>query len=212
MSVHLKELQNNEENEEKKLAETFSQLNSCLKSKNKDKLLDQVFNFVNENRKHDISFLRAGIKNTMCRSLTYNSLTDLDVNEAIENIVSNPNSQDDPESQLRFNLLSSGPPRSNYSTNVSNASFNALLSQNLEIKDEVLKIMMVGSSMVGKSLLISKFIDQGFREEGYVYFSTSGMEIKKICVKLNDKNVRIEFYDTDAAIHSKEITNSNESY
>ena len=134
-------------------------------------------------------------------------MSDLDVNQALESIIAAAHSNID-NNHMHFNYLSQSG-KSAESTMPSNNSFNILLSQNLEIKDEVLKVMILGSSMVGKTLLLSAFLDNFFNEESYVYFPTSGMEIKKIGLKLNEKKVRVEFYDTDATIHQKEITNSN---
>lgn len=142
----------------------------------------------------------------MSRSLTYNSLTDLDVNEALQNIIASSNNSED-NNHINFNYLTQSG-KSMCSTNSSNKSINTILSQNLEIKDEVLKVMLIGSSTVGKTLLLSSFLDNSFDEKNYIYFPTSGMEIRKIVLKINDKNVRIEFYDTDVNIHQKEITNS----
>ena len=196
---------NSEEIEEKKLTDAFNQLNSCFKknNNNKEEVLDRVLNFFKENYNYDVSILRAGYRNILTRSLTYIRLSDLNVNHALESIIANSRSNEE-ENHIHFNYLS----QSGNSTETSNSNFSTLLSQNIEIKDEVLKIMIIGSSMVGKTLLLSSFLDYNFDEKSYVYFPTSGMEIKKIVLKLNEKNVRIEFYDTDTNIHQKDITNS----
>jgi hypothetical protein len=144
----------------------------------------------------------------MTRSLTYDSLSDLNVNEAIESIITPPRVFEENDPHCYYNSFSNFSCKSFISTNSSDNDFNTLLSQNLEIKDEVLKIMIIGCSMVGKTLLLSNFLDGSFIETNYVYFPTSGMEIKKVVLKLNDKKVRIEFYDTDVNIHQKEIINS----
>ena len=143
----------------------------------------------------------------MSRSLTYDSLTDLDVNEAIESIISSKNEK---FNKINFNYLNYNRNES-LSTIASNSStFQTLLSQNLEINHDDLKIMIIGSSMVGKTAILSSFLDT-LQESSYDYCPTSGMEIKKIFLKLNEKNVRIQFYDTDMHIHQKqkEITKSN---
>jgi len=171
-------------------------LNQCYKEKNKEKALDNFFNLIKGDKKYDGLFLRTG---NMSRSLTYNSLTDLDVNEALDCLFSSQNEE------MRFNYLSE-VNNSAMSTEASKNNLSTLLSQNMEMKDEVLKIMMIGSNMIGKTALLSSFTDSSFDLNKYVYFPTLGMEIKKIFLKLNEKNVKIEFYDTDMNIHQKDIT------
>jgi len=141
--------------------------------------------------------LFAGKKHNLSRSLTYDSLADVDVNEAIESIISSQNDK------IQYNYLNDNRNES-LSTITSNSNtFKALLSQNLEINYEELKIMIIGSSMVGKTAILSSFFDDK-QESNYVYYPTSGMEIKKIILKLNEKNVRVQFYDTDMHIHQKQ--------
>lgn len=189
------------------MTDAFDQLYNGFKTKDKDKVLDYVFNYCIEKNNYEISFIRKGLKNQTTRSLTYDSLSDLDVNGAIESIIT-PQINEENDPHCYNNSFSNLSCKSLISTNSSDNNFNTLLSQNLEIKDEVLKIMMIGSSMVGKTILINNYLESSFLESKYVYFPTFGMEIKKIVLKLNDKKVRIEFYDTDVNIHQKEIINS----
>jgi len=192
-----KETSNPEEKEERQLIESMNELKNCYKSKNKEKALDNFFNLIKGDKKYDGLFLRNG---NMSRSLTYNSLTDLDVNEALDCLFS-PQTE-----EMRFNYLSE-VGNSMLSGSTQPNTLSTLLSQNLEIKDEVLKIMVIGSSMIGKTALINSFIEgNNFDAKKYVYYPTNGMEIRKDFLKLNQKNVKIEFYDTDKQIHQKDIT------
>lgn len=98
---------------------------------------------------------------------------------------------------------------SNFSCNSSNSNSswstqlsNELFVQNLECEEEVLKVMMIGSTHIGKTLLINNFLDTRRNK----YEPSSGLEIKKKIVNILNKNVRIEFYDTDANFHLKDTS------
>jgi polynucleotide 5'-kinase involved in rRNA processing len=68
--------------------------------------------------------------------------------------------------------------------------------QNLEIFEDVLKVMVLGDKCSGKSLLISKLLNKGKSN----YIPTTILEINNKIVKLLGKFVKIEFFDTSANI------------
>jgi hypothetical protein len=113
------------------------------------------------------------------------------------------------ESFKKNSILSSVSNFSNFSNHSSHSSSswstqlsNELFAQNLECEEEVLKIMMIGSTQIGKTLLINNFLEM----RRNIYEPSSGLEIKKKIEKILNKNVRIEFYDTDANFHLKDTS------
>jgi len=82
-------------------------------------------------------------------------------------------------------------------------SINNLIKENIEINDELLKVMMIGMTKIGKTSLVNTFTGEENEEE---YEPTNGIDIKKTMIRLNERNVRIEFIDTSQEIHSKELT------
>ena len=62
--------------------------------------------------------------------------------------------------------------------------------------------MMIGSTQIGKTLLINNFLEM----RRNMYEPSSGLEIKKKIAKILNKNVRIEFFDTDANFHLKDTS------
>jgi len=164
------------------------------------------------------------------RSMSNNSITDISVKDILDSIVKFNKEEDECENKndsKNVSDTSSGKGgnthglnfkgrnsfKKNSVENVSHQSCNSnsswstqlsneLLAQNLECEEEVLKVMMIGSTHIGKTHLIDSFLE--FRRNRYE--PSSGLEIKKKIVKIIDKNVRIEFYDTDANFHLKDTS------
>jgi hypothetical protein len=80
----------------------------------------------------------------------------------------------------------------------------SFLLQNLEIFEDVLKVMVLGDKCSGKSLLISKLLNKGKNN----YFPTTSLEIHNKIVKLFGKFVKIELFDTSANILSDSLIKS----
>jgi hypothetical protein len=95
---------------------------------------------------------------------------------------------------------------SNVSTNdcVDDIKMQSFLLQNLEIFEDVLKVMVLGDKCSGKSLLISKLLNKGKNN----YFPTTSLEIHNKTVKLLGKFVKIELFDTSANILSDSLIKS----
>jgi small GTP-binding protein len=55
------------------------------------------------------------------------------------------------------------------------------------------KIVILGSSGVGKSAIVHRLIDGNFREESQ---STVGVEFKPFVIPVNDQNVKLQIWDT----------------
>ena len=71
--------------------------------------------------------------------------------------------------------------------------------------DKKLKIMVLGESMVGKTSLINRYINDKF--EGR-YLCTIGIDFKPKIIKKNDKDVKIQIWDTAGQERYRNITKS----
>jgi tRNA U34 5-carboxymethylaminomethyl modifying GTPase MnmE/TrmE len=82
---------------------------------------------------------------------------------------------------------------------------NPVLSKNIDIVDDVLKLVLIGDHKVGKSLFINKLL----YEEGKIdignYNKTKSFEIKKKIIKLLGKHIRLELFDTNCEIVDSEM-------
>ena len=65
------------------------------------------------------------------------------------------------------------------------------------------KIVVVGSSGVGKSAMVQRLIDGTFREEGQ---STVGVEFKSFICPLEDQSVKLQIWDTAGQERFKSVS------
>lgn len=159
------------------------------------------------------------------RAMSNNAIHQFRVKEALEAIISKKDFDEDEEernSQCQLNerihpitedhfCNQRNPISSHIKFSTKNNSLNSnstsystinkeVLMQNVECEEEFIKVMVVGSTHIGKTKLINNFLE--CRKNKYI--PSSGLEIKKKIVKLLSKTVRIEFFDTDANFHMKE--------
>jgi len=210
----LKSSSHKEEKEKVELTKALKTLNESIKNQDKEEFVEFLFNYLKENSKigkeneneniekyKDELILNAGFNKNFPRSLTQMSLHSLNVNEAVSSLIS--------KEEIKKLNSKNNKIESIISTNPN--SLQSLITQNLEIQTEILKIMMIGISKIGKSKLIDNFINKAAMdmdtEAKDLYIPTIGMDIKKIIMKILDKSVKIEFYDTDMSINFKETTN-----
>lgn len=71
-------------------------------------------------------------------------------------------------------------------------SLESLVMQNLELYEEVLKIMVIGEKCTGKSLFISKLMSTPIHS----YVPTKNLEIQSTVLKVGSKYVKLELFDT----------------
>jgi hypothetical protein len=141
----------------------------------------------------------------MARSITFSNLESLNINF-------------DLIKSLDYNSLSS-ESTSHYSFN--SIFINPLFKNNLDIVDDVMKLMVIGETRVGKTLFISKFFEEegvnsnpngndiNSKESLSEYIHTNSLEIKKKMVKLLGKNICLEMWDTNIEILANEISKGN---
>lgn len=190
------------EEDEMDLIENFKKINLSFKTKNKELFIDNVSLIYQQilreknNYKEFSSVMKekdeTNLKKKISRSLTFHTLNNL--NFDFESLHQN-------YSQNSF-----------YSTCISskNNSINSILgepilSSNINLVDDVLKIMVIGDSKVGKTLLINKILNKKV-ENGYTH--TYSFEIKKKVIKLLGKFIKLELWDTNNEITNSEIITS----
>ena len=92
--------------------------------------------------------------------------------------------------------------------------FESILYKNIDFCDEIIKILVIGDKMVGKSTLIRQ-IDlhnnlnlNDIKEYDTDYYPTLSMDIHKICINLNNRKIRVEMFDTNKKINMSPIFQS----
>ena len=80
----------------------------------------------------------------------------------------------------------------------------SILLQNLEIYEDVIKVMVLGDKCTGKSLLVSKLLNKGKQN----YVPTKSLEINHRIFKLFGKFVKIELFDTCSNILTDSLIKS----
>ena len=79
------------------------------------------------------------------------------------------------------------------------------LVKNTKSYDVQLKLMIIGDSTVGKSSLISRFVDGNFLTS---LTSTIGVDFKVKLVEIGDLRVRLQIWDTAGQERYRAITSS----
>ena len=72
-----------------------------------------------------------------------------------------------------------------------------------EIEDYSIKIIIVGDSGVGKSNILSRYVQGEFLQESK---TTVGVELSIKTYKINDKHIKVHFWDTAGQERYKSIT------
>ena len=75
----------------------------------------------------------------------------------------------------------------------------SFISQNLIVYDELVKLIVIGNKSVGKSLFIKKLSNEEMNGP------TMTLEINKTIVNVNNKKVKLEFFDTNTQIINSSI-------
>jgi Ras-related protein Rab-1A len=71
--------------------------------------------------------------------------------------------------------------------------------------DHLFKFVIVGNSAVGKSAIFSRFTEDTFNEN---FLSTIGVDFKFKTIKLGDKNIKLQIWDTAGQCRFRTITNT----
>lgn len=79
------------------------------------------------------------------------------------------------------------------------------ISETLEKDDNIIKIVIVGDSGVGKSNILSRFTQDDFNQESK---PTVGVELSERTIKIEDKIIKIHIWDTAGQEKFKSITSA----
>jgi len=200
--------------DETNFIDSFDKINFSVKTKDKSQFihhLSSVYGFLLKEKKTNIdeeiieqrdsranSKASRGNNKTpiLIRSNTYSDLESLNINfDAIRS--------------LDYTSLSS----ESTSNNSFNSIFiNSVLKNNLNIVDDVMKLIVIGDFKVGKTFFINKFFadengngnENSFSSREYVH--TTSLEIKKKIVKLLGKNICLEMWDTNCEMLANEMS------
>ena len=69
--------------------------------------------------------------------------------------------------------------------------------------DHMVKLIIIGDSGVGKTNMIMKFCDQGFRDN---YIATIGVDFKVKTIQIDDKKFKLQIWDTAGQERFRNIT------
>lgn len=191
------------EEEENDLYSTIDKLNKCYKGSNEnciDFLYDYFKESLNDFKKRGLSTSKQPQNHLIFysnrkddRSLSLNDVSSLKTKEILETIIANSKSTTD-----SVNLGTTSPLD----------MMDQLLSKNLEIYDEVLKIMMIGKKDSGKSLFIHAVRNKG-STEGWSKWPIESYQIIRENIKFFEKKLCLEFLYTDENFHKNIIAKSN---
>ncbi len=179
----------------------IKKMNTSYKAKDKFKFLDEVTNiyrhFLKEKPSNPSKSIMVKSESTsssspspskkISRAFTFDNLDSMtiDFNNLIEDV----------------GLFSVSSIENSHKSSILN---DPILSKNINIIDEVMKFMIIGDVEVGKSYFIDKCINSNSGKKPYV--PTSSFGIKKKNIRLLDKHIQIEFWDTNSEILNSEIS------
>ena len=69
--------------------------------------------------------------------------------------------------------------------------------------DHMVKLIIIGDSGVGKTNMIMKFTEQGFRDN---YIATIGVDFKVKTIQVDDKKLKLQIWDTAGQERFRNIT------
>ena len=201
--------------EETNFMDSIEKINFSVKTKDKSQFLHHLSNVYgyllkeNTNIKEE-GYLetrenRADTKSTrnetkkisgkLTRSITFSDLESLNIDFDVIKSLDNNSLSNEVTSSNSFNSI----------------LINPLFKCNLNIVDDVMKLIVIGDDKVGKTLFINRFFDEensnnSNNQHPIEYTHTKSLEIKKKTVKLFGKNICLEMWDTNTEIMANEIS------
>jgi hypothetical protein len=172
LSLKEPSLKEMEQIEEEKLLDCLNQMNMSFKCKDKKYFLETINNlythspelnsniFKNDNNNENYSKIKFNIGK---RSLSFDGIDNIEANIKL-NMKTNRSkmtkqSYDTNESSISFQSTYFSSFNDN-SNSKQNSSLENLITQNLVIADEVLKLLVLGDRAVGKSLLLNQIVNK----------------------------------------------------
>ena len=207
------------EQDEDYLLGSLAKINESIKSRDKKLFLENITNFYQNNLKdyndknikkikelkEKKNFLKNNKKelreedeyNKFCRSVSFQSIQNLDVNF---------NNLENKLDIFSFNsLFSTHSSKFLEKSSINFFNNDPILSQNIMHAEKNVKILMIGEEKVGKSYFINKFLKN---EQVKDYIHTDSLEISKKIITLVNKCVKLEIYDTNVEILNSQLFKS----
>ncbi len=185
--------------DEEKLLLHLESLNTSFKNKNKKDFIMTVTDlYSEESNLNSINFniQPKNLGEKTKRSFSFDTFENINLN----NFLSLKHKNEEKNTINNSNGLSS------ISTNFTNTipcstvknSFENIISQNLIVSDELIKLILVGDKSVGKTLFINKIMQDN--DNNISYIPTASLDIKRHLLNISDKYIRIELWDTNCNI------------
>jgi hypothetical protein len=172
------------EDEETLLINNLENINLSYRKKDKNLFLESVSNFYFDSKER--------LKNDLANAFTYNS-------SKSENKISRSFSLDS------LNIMDFDELTNNSDLNP--LMMDPVIKQNIKLTEEIVKIILIGDEYVGKTLLIDKLIN----DSDSTITHTKSLEIKKKRIKLLERILTLEFWDTNKQILNSKICESIKS-
>jgi hypothetical protein len=179
----LTENSNTIEDDEELLINSIQNISQSIKKKDRKSLLENLSAFFLSQKAFNLNQITSSpLSNKLGRSFSLDSINILDFDHIYPSTVPNPN-------DLLFNPILNDP----------------IVSQNIKLTDEVLKIVLLGDDSIGKTLFINKLFND---EMSNLYIHSKSLEIKKKRVRLLDRIATLEFWDTNKEIQNSRLCES----
>lgn len=190
-------------------------MNSSYKAKDKNAFIDEITNIyryilkekksqelnedlntskMSKEKKGGEEIKKGGTHKKFSRSLTFDNLENMNINyDILKSIEEMAFSEETTYNSYKSVLC------------------DPIVSKNINVIDDVLKLMFIGDQTVGKSFMIQKLIEERSENgsdlnlNNYPYFPTTSLEIKKKKINMLGKNVCLELWDTNTHIANSEI-------
>jgi hypothetical protein len=172
---------NTMEDEELIIINSIYNLDQSIKTKDKQLFLDNISTLYLSQRSYNLSL--SSPSNRLNRSLSLDSINILDFDSIYPSTMPNTN-------DILINSILNDP----------------IVSQNIKLTDEVLKIIVLGDDCIGKTLFIDKLFNKERAESPYLH--SRSLDIRKKRVKLLDRIVTLEFWDTNKEIQNSKLCES----
>jgi hypothetical protein len=175
------------EDEEETLMNSINNISQSIRNRDRRSFLEGVSNIYLSQRAFNLNQTQSSpISNKISRSFSSDSMNIID----FENIYPStmPHTND-----ILINVILNDP----------------ILSQNIKLTDEVIKIIVLGEESIGKTLFIDQVINNaGSRRKLSGYAHSKCLDIKKKKVKLLDRILTLELWDTNREIQNSKLCES----
>jgi hypothetical protein len=183
-TFYMEESSHTMEDEEGILMNSLHNISQSIKNRDRQSFLENISTIYLAQKAFNLNqTVSSPLSGKLCRSFSLDSINILDFDHIYPMTVANTN-------DLLINPILNDP----------------IVSQNIKLTDEVLKVVLLGDDCIGKTLFADKLFNPDNR--GGVYIHSKSLEIKKKRVRLLDRIVTLEFWDTNKDIQNSKLCES----